>query len=267
MDPEVLAALAEPNRLRIVELLSAAPRPVGEIAAALALRQPQVSKHLRTLERAGLVVVHPLAQRRIYALRREPLRALGAWLDELQGDHPSEAVLEQYVAAVVREQRRSETDPAWPAGRTVRLRRTLSAPSATIWSYWTSSERIQQWWSPEHFDVVEAVADPVPGGGLRIVMAEGDGTRHVAIGRYLDLSPPDRLSFELAPVGRGRTPLFAAKHTVRFAPRGGGTALSLAIRITDVAPDAAPAVAGLQLGWRQLLDKLARELEAARGEE
>src|SRR5207253_11503058 len=45
----LLAALAEPNRLRIVGLLGAAPRSVGEMAAALRLRQPQVTKHLQTL--------------------------------------------------------------------------------------------------------------------------------------------------------------------------------------------------------------------------
>ena len=58
----LLAALAEPNRLRIVGLLGAAPRSVGEIAAALRLRQPQVTKHLQTLERAGVVPVSSQAQ-------------------------------------------------------------------------------------------------------------------------------------------------------------------------------------------------------------
>jgi DNA-binding transcriptional ArsR family regulator len=76
-----LTALAEPNRLRIVELLREGPRPVGEIAARLKLRQPQVSKHLRVLSEAGLVEVHPSAQQRIYRLRAEPFVALDAWLD------------------------------------------------------------------------------------------------------------------------------------------------------------------------------------------
>jgi DNA-binding transcriptional ArsR family regulator len=76
-----LSALAEPNRLRIVELLREGPRPVGEIVATLQLRQPQVSKHLRVLSEAGLVEVHPSAQQRIYGLRAEPFLALAAWLD------------------------------------------------------------------------------------------------------------------------------------------------------------------------------------------
>ena len=75
-----LTALAEPNRLRIVELLRDKPRPVGEIAKRLRLRQPQVSKHLRVLSDAGLVDVRPVAQQRIYQLRLEPFNELDKWL-------------------------------------------------------------------------------------------------------------------------------------------------------------------------------------------
>ena len=76
-----LAALAEPNRLRIVELLRGGPRPVGEIGVRLRLRQPQVSKHLRVLKEAGLVEAHPDAQRRLYELRPQALFELDAWLE------------------------------------------------------------------------------------------------------------------------------------------------------------------------------------------
>lgn len=77
-----LAALAEPNRLRIVELLRSGPRAVGEITKQLRLRQPQVSKHLQHLKGAGLVVVHPQAQQRVYELRAEPLAELHAWTEQ-----------------------------------------------------------------------------------------------------------------------------------------------------------------------------------------
>jgi DNA-binding transcriptional ArsR family regulator len=81
MDVALLSALAEPNRLRIIELLREGPRAVGESAARLALRQPQVSKHLRVLMEAGVVEVHPAAQQRIYRLRSAPFQALEAWLE------------------------------------------------------------------------------------------------------------------------------------------------------------------------------------------
>ena len=78
---DTLSALAEPNRLQIIELLRRRPLAVGEIAVRLRLRQPQVSKHLRVLSDAGLVEVHPVAQQRIYSLRAEPFNALDAWLE------------------------------------------------------------------------------------------------------------------------------------------------------------------------------------------
>jgi DNA-binding transcriptional ArsR family regulator len=79
---ETLRALAEPNRFQIVELLLDGPRPVGDMVHRLRLRQPQVSKHLRVLSDAGLVDVRVDAQRRIYALRPEPLQELEVWLEK-----------------------------------------------------------------------------------------------------------------------------------------------------------------------------------------
>jgi DNA-binding transcriptional ArsR family regulator len=78
---ETFAALAEPNRFRIVELLRSGPRPVNVIGERLQLTQPQVSKHLRALKVAGLVDVQPVAQQRFYELRAEPLRKLHEWLE------------------------------------------------------------------------------------------------------------------------------------------------------------------------------------------
>jgi DNA-binding transcriptional ArsR family regulator len=78
---ETFAALADPNRLRMVELLRSGSRTVNEISERLALSQPQVSKHLRTLREAGLVDVEPRAQQRHHRLRAESLRQLQRWLD------------------------------------------------------------------------------------------------------------------------------------------------------------------------------------------
>ena len=78
---ETFAALAEPNRYRIVELLRSGPRAVNDIGDRLHLNQPQVSKHLRVLKEAGLVDVQPRAQQRLYELRPQPLRRLNGWLE------------------------------------------------------------------------------------------------------------------------------------------------------------------------------------------
>lgn len=79
-----ISALAEPNRLHIVELLRDGPLTVGEIADRLGLHQPQVSKHLRVLSEAGIVEVQPVANRRIYKLRAQPLQELNVWLNSFR---------------------------------------------------------------------------------------------------------------------------------------------------------------------------------------
>jgi DNA-binding transcriptional ArsR family regulator len=72
--------LAEPNRRRILDLLRTAELPVGHLVEELPLSQPAVSKHLRVLREAGLVEVRSDAQRRLYRVRGEPLRAIDEWL-------------------------------------------------------------------------------------------------------------------------------------------------------------------------------------------
>lgn len=80
MNITTLSALAEPNRLQMIELLREGPLTVNEIADQLSLRQPQASKHLKVLYEARLVEIRPEANRRIYRLRMEPLKEMDTWL-------------------------------------------------------------------------------------------------------------------------------------------------------------------------------------------
>jgi DNA-binding transcriptional ArsR family regulator len=84
MDMTTLSALAEPNRMGIVELLRDGPLTVGEIADRLRLRQPQASKHLKVLSDNGIVEVQAEANRRIYKLRSEPFQALDSWVQSFR---------------------------------------------------------------------------------------------------------------------------------------------------------------------------------------
>lgn len=83
----VMRALADPNRLRVVELLSARPHRAGDLAAELVLPAPVMSKHLRILLEAGVVVDERRpedARVRMFSLRAESVLAVRAWLDQLQ---------------------------------------------------------------------------------------------------------------------------------------------------------------------------------------
>ena len=82
-------ALGDPNRRAIVELLAArgeAGRSVGELADALPISRPAVSRHLRLLKSAGLVVEEPRGTRRIYRLHDQGPEAVRAYLERVWGE-------------------------------------------------------------------------------------------------------------------------------------------------------------------------------------
>jgi DNA-binding transcriptional ArsR family regulator len=80
MSSSLFEVVAEPHRRRILDALRVRDRSVTELVELLGLAQPTVSKHLKTLRAADLVVVRPDAQRRWYRLHPEPLRQLDHWL-------------------------------------------------------------------------------------------------------------------------------------------------------------------------------------------
>ena len=81
MAASLFEVVVEPNRRRILDLLRDGDRSVNDLVDVLDITQPTVSKHLKALREAGLVVVRPDAQKRWYQLRSEPLRELDAWLE------------------------------------------------------------------------------------------------------------------------------------------------------------------------------------------
>jgi DNA-binding transcriptional ArsR family regulator len=77
------SALAEPRRRAMLLLVRDEPRSVGDIAEHFDISQQAVSQHLRVLRDAGLVVVRPEGQRRLYTVRPEGLELIEAFLAEL----------------------------------------------------------------------------------------------------------------------------------------------------------------------------------------
>jgi len=100
---EVLTALADPTRRKILESLRAAPRTVGELADRQPVSRPAVSQHLKVLEEARLVRVEPRGNRRLYSVRRDGLDELRRYLETFWSD-----VLNAYSAEIAR---RMKNDP------------------------------------------------------------------------------------------------------------------------------------------------------------
>ena len=84
---QTLAALADPTRRGVIDLLRKRPRRAGELADALAMSPPAMSRHLRVLRNTGMVeeaLAADDARVHVYTLRKEPFRALRRWLEDVE---------------------------------------------------------------------------------------------------------------------------------------------------------------------------------------
>ncbi|MCP3059334.1 metalloregulator ArsR/SmtB family transcription factor [Myxococcus sp. K38C18041901] len=84
---ETFAALADPTRRGVIDLLREEPRRAGELAAAFDMSAPAMSRHLRVLRKTGLVeeeAIEEDARVKVYRLRPERFGELRAWLDEVE---------------------------------------------------------------------------------------------------------------------------------------------------------------------------------------
>ena len=258
-----LAAIGEPTRFRILELLAARPHTVGEVAEAIGTLQPQTTKHIQALAAAGVIRVHKLGRRRVARLDRAALAQLGEYFARLAESHPDDAVLDAYESAIAVEAARPPGDHG---GRVLRFSRTFSASARAVWEAWTDPARAARWWAPRHFAVGAFDIAPRAGAPIRVVLREGDAAEYESRGRVEEADPVRRLVFTLAPVDAAGVPLLSARHTVTIDGTG-PVALNLAIEVSEVRPDAAPVVAGLEPGWSQLLDELAAQLQPERPEQ
>ncbi|GAA0588542.1 metalloregulator ArsR/SmtB family transcription factor [Kribbella sandramycini] len=262
---QIAAVLGDGTRWRIVELLAERPRSVGELAELVGMRQPQATKHLQTLARAGLVTVVPLGQRRVYALDVEPLRALELRVRELIATAEAHAgdrdVISRYQAAIAAESARADRD-RWADGRTFAFERVLPVEPAVVWRHWVEPALLAEWWAPPSLRVTDAVLEPHAGGRAVLEYADAEG-RYRAEGVVHAASESERLVFDLALLDAPAVVSFRTTYDLTLTAVPEGTRLQLDLRITDSTVEAVPAIAGIPTGWNQVLDNLAHQVQGA----
>src|SRR5688572_21206116 len=86
MSADPFDALGDPNRRAILALLGTHDRSVQQLADALPISRPAVSRHLRVLKEAGLVIDRPEGTRRLYALQEQGADAVRAYIEQVWGD-------------------------------------------------------------------------------------------------------------------------------------------------------------------------------------
>ena len=203
------AALADPTRRAILARLATGEASVTELAAPFDMSQPAVSKHLRVLERAGLIEQGRQAQWRPRRLRAEPLRDIAAWVDQYRR-HWDESFerLDDYLREVGSDDAGTDTEVRSPIMVTITERfsndtttvysedaelvweRVFDAPREVVWQAFMDPERIPLWWGPHGSTATVVEMDVRPGGTWRFI-SRAPGREDVPFtGQYLELDPP-----------------------------------------------------------------------------
>jgi uncharacterized protein YndB with AHSA1/START domain/DNA-binding transcriptional ArsR family regulator len=260
---KIASALGDTARWRMVELLAERPRSVGELAELTGLRQPQTTKHLQTLMRAGLVAVFPLGQRRVYALEATPLEELEHRLHDLLAttrDHAGDRdVITAYQSAIETEAARAVGD-GWADGRRFAFDRDVPASRDVVWQYWVDPELLASWWAPPSLTVTRCALVPRRGGRALLEYADPDGTTYRSEGRVRAAKKAEHLAFDLSVLRADGGVMFTGHYDVTFSDGPEGAHLHADLSLTDTTVEAVPAIAGIEAGWGQVLDQLVTAL-------
>jgi DNA-binding transcriptional ArsR family regulator len=97
---QAAAAIADPVRREILELLHARAEPAGEIASRFTISRPAVSRHLRVLREAGLVRDELVGRQRVYSIDPAPLREVARWIGQFERPVPGREAWERRFDAL-----------------------------------------------------------------------------------------------------------------------------------------------------------------------
>ena len=155
--------------------------------------------------------------------------------------------------------------PTIYADRSVSIARVLKAPRDLVWRAWTDTEMLKQWWGPEQFTNPVVEGDVKVGGVMHITMRGPKGTPFdmdmPMVKRYREIVPGRKLVFENEPIGPNGERLLEGVTTVTFSDHPDGTLMEMTTNAKALAPMAVGMLQGMEPGWAQSFDKLARLLE------
>jgi uncharacterized protein YndB with AHSA1/START domain/DNA-binding transcriptional ArsR family regulator len=186
-------AVAHPIRRSMIERLGNGPATVGEVTSDLGVSKPAITKHLKILEEAGVVVRNVVGRTHRLALNPAALIDTVTWVDRQRAlwERMFDTV-EEHLAD--KEQTTVTDTTTQPTA--IRIERTYRAPADALFDAWTNPEVIRKWWhAGPDWDTAEAEADVRVGGRLRVVMRDTDGVEYTASGVYTVVERPSRLGW------------------------------------------------------------------------
>jgi uncharacterized protein YndB with AHSA1/START domain len=145
----------------------------------------------------------------------------------------------------------------------VTITRTFDAPRDLVWKAWTDPELIKGWFGPNMFTIPLAELDVRPGGEFLIHMQGPDGEIYPDIGKYHEIEPPERMVFTSSAFeDENGEYLLEVLNTLTLIEQNGKTDMVLNCEVIRAAPQVQGALAGMEQGWSESFDKLARLLSA-----
>jgi uncharacterized protein YndB with AHSA1/START domain len=138
------------------------------------------------------------------------------------------------------------------------LKRVLNAPLSAVLEAWTDERLVKRWWGPRGFTNPVCIVDARPGGEIHIDMRGPDGVVYPMAGAFREITPK-RIVLSTSALNGGE-PFLETLNTVDLAERGGKTELTMRATVVRAKPEAEQALAGMEEGWSQSLDKLAEFL-------
>jgi uncharacterized protein YndB with AHSA1/START domain/DNA-binding transcriptional ArsR family regulator len=168
------AALADPTRRAILAQLASGEASVNELVAPFALSQPAISKHLKVLERAGLITRRRDAQRRPRRLVVKPLVEATEWLDGYRNP--------------------GTLQMSTPSDREIEMTRVFTAPRRLVFDAFTKPDLLKLWFfGPPGGSLVVCEVGLRVGDSFRYVWRGPDGTEIGMRGIVREIEPPERL--------------------------------------------------------------------------
>ncbi len=141
------------------------------------------------------------------------------------------------------------------------ITRIFDAPRELVFKAWTDPKQVAQWWGPNGFTNPVCELEVRPGGAIRIDMRGPDGVVYPMRGVFHEIVEPERLVFTATAIeDKEGKPQLEVHNTVTFAAVDGKTKLTLRAVVIKSTPEAAFALAGMEAGWTQSLDRLAERL-------
>lgn len=157
---------------------------------------------------------------------------------------------------------------ARPVVKELTFTRVFNAPRELVFQAWTDPQLTAQWWGPRCFTNALCEVDARPGGTMRIVMRAPDGVEYALRGLFHEVLAPERIVVEFFVMEEEHPgdPQLQSLHTVTFVETDGKTKLTMLAQVTKATAFAAEALAGMQQGWDECLDRLGEFIAQGRVE-